>query len=456
MDAGQLSLQWQDNSDNEDGFEIERALSGEEFGLLTSVGPDTEAYVDDSIVPGLEYEYRVRAFNPFGFSGYTNVSIGAMPNTPPVLENVEDVSILTGDDSIEVEFSFSDAESDAEDLIVEVVSSNLSLVSLEDISLDLENGLGVISVNPTVSEAGTTVISLFVSDGVEVSQRDFEFEIARNTAPAIGTTAAIDVYDSQVLGPYEFTLSDLESDASDLVVVGDSLDESLIASNSISIEGTGSRRSVYFSTQEGVSGSTAIRLAVSDGVNVSYGALRVNVSKNAAPVLNGLDEAYTIESGGEIDSLLFNVSDRETSSGSLNVSVRSSNSLIVSEFGLDLKGSSSQRSLEITPNPGMTGTVEITVSVEDGFHKVEHTFNLRILASEQIVKITGFTIEDRLAVVEVENRVGETFSLWKIHSLDGAWEKAENIDVVVEEASTTLIDLTPVDSAVCYRVVASK
>ncbi len=454
--AGQLSLTWQDNSDNEDGFEVERSLLGESFGILATVGPDEEAYVDESIVPGLEYEYRVRAFNAFGYSGYTNVSVGVMPNTAPTLGELEDISIYKGESLPVAEFSFSDAESEVGDLVVEAISSNLSLVPLEGISVELGEGTGSVLVEPTGSGTGTTVISLLLSDGVEVSQKDFEVEILRNLAPAVGSMSAVDVYDSQTVGPYEFTISDAESAASDLVVVGDSLDESLIASDSVVIGGSGENRTVSFTTQPGVSGTTTIRLAVSDGINTTNGALRVNISKNSAPVIAGLDDTYTIEGDGEINSLAFEVSDRETPAASLEVSVRSSNSLIVSPYGLKLKGSLNQRTLDVTPNPGMTGTVEITLSVTDGIHTVEHVFNLRVLAPDQIVTILGFTIENSLAVVEVENRVGETFTLWKIHSIDGAWESVDDVEVIVGESSTTLVDPTPIDSAVCYRVIASE
>lgn len=454
--AGQLSLTWQDNSNNEDGFEIERTLLGESFGLLATVGPDSETYLDETIVPGLEYKYRIRAFNAFGYSSYTNISAGAMHNTAPTLGEIEDVVILKGETLSIAEFAFSDAESGKEDLVVEAISSNLSLVPLEGISVELGEGTGSVSVEPTISGTGTTVISLLLSDGVEVSQQDFEVEILRNLAPAVGSMSAVDVYDSQAVGPFEFTISDVETAATDLVVVGDSLDESLIASDTVVIGGSGENRTVSFSTQPGVSGTTTIRLAVSDGINTTNGALRVNVSKNSSPVIAGLEGTYTIEGDGEINSLAFEVSDRETAAASLDVSVRSSNSLIVSPYGLKLKGSLNQRTLDVTPNPGMTGTVEITLSVSDGVHSVEHVFNLRVLAPEQIVTILGFTIEQSLAVVEVENREGETFTLWKIHSIDGAWENVEDVEVVVGENSTTLVDPTPIDSAVCYRVIASE
>jgi len=61
-----VALAWSDNSDNEDGFDVERRkqfASG--FGpwrTLTTVGPNTTTYTDSTVSPGRTYQYRIRAF----------------------------------------------------------------------------------------------------------------------------------------------------------------------------------------------------------------------------------------------------------------------------------------------------------------------------------------------------------------------------------------------------------
>lgn len=67
------TLRWNDNSDNEDGFRIERRDGkGMEFVEIATVGPDVETYKDESALPGRRYVYRVQAFNAEGGSGWTN------------------------------------------------------------------------------------------------------------------------------------------------------------------------------------------------------------------------------------------------------------------------------------------------------------------------------------------------------------------------------------------------
>ncbi|MBN2049991.1 MAG: fibronectin type III domain-containing protein, partial [Spirochaetales bacterium] len=72
-----VDLSWQDNSDNESGFVLERKLNAEsEDGfvqILGNLGPDTLTICDDAnLETAMAYEYRVKAFNDNGDSDYSN------------------------------------------------------------------------------------------------------------------------------------------------------------------------------------------------------------------------------------------------------------------------------------------------------------------------------------------------------------------------------------------------
>lgn len=82
--AADLRLEWQDNSDNEDGFEIWRRVNDGEWQLIGASNNDISTFVDSVIPVGAVLSYRVRAWNQFGESGFTNtVSIGTYPPKPP-------------------------------------------------------------------------------------------------------------------------------------------------------------------------------------------------------------------------------------------------------------------------------------------------------------------------------------------------------------------------------------
>lgn len=93
-----INLGWVDNSNNENGFYIEKKLSGgasslvasgtksagaDEFVRIDSVGADITTYADVDVVPGQEYTYRVQAYNENGSSAYS-AETTAMIDIPDV------------------------------------------------------------------------------------------------------------------------------------------------------------------------------------------------------------------------------------------------------------------------------------------------------------------------------------------------------------------------------------
>ena len=80
-----VDLTWVDNSNDETGFEIERALgTGGTFAQIAVLGADVSSYSDTGLTEITEYCYRVRAFNDAGDSGYTATSCQTTPEEPPV------------------------------------------------------------------------------------------------------------------------------------------------------------------------------------------------------------------------------------------------------------------------------------------------------------------------------------------------------------------------------------
>jgi Divergent InlB B-repeat domain/FG-GAP-like repeat len=70
--AGDLQLAWNDNSNNEDGFKIERKTgTNGTFAQIATVGANVTSYPDVGLADGVTYCYRVRAFNSAGNSAYT-------------------------------------------------------------------------------------------------------------------------------------------------------------------------------------------------------------------------------------------------------------------------------------------------------------------------------------------------------------------------------------------------
>ncbi|MEW6210199.1 MAG: choice-of-anchor D domain-containing protein [Acidobacteriota bacterium] len=83
IDSNRIDLQWMDNSDNEQGFRIERSLDGSNFQTLATTGPNTTTFSDTTVDPNTTYFYRVFAFNNFGSSAPSNIASATTPAPPP-------------------------------------------------------------------------------------------------------------------------------------------------------------------------------------------------------------------------------------------------------------------------------------------------------------------------------------------------------------------------------------
>jgi len=76
----QIDLSWTDNSDNEDGFEIERRTDGSNFTQIDTVGANVNTYNDTALAEETQYWYRIRAYNDAGDSDYSTTASATTPS----------------------------------------------------------------------------------------------------------------------------------------------------------------------------------------------------------------------------------------------------------------------------------------------------------------------------------------------------------------------------------------
>ena len=69
---------------NETGFRIERSADGVSFAQIGATGANATSYADLTVAAGILYQYRIRAFNSGGDSGFSNTASIATPSITPV------------------------------------------------------------------------------------------------------------------------------------------------------------------------------------------------------------------------------------------------------------------------------------------------------------------------------------------------------------------------------------
>jgi hypothetical protein len=101
-------LNWRDNSNNENGFKIEKAswqvMEWSEFTELIVLSPNVTEYTDNGLIQSHSYKYRVCAFNDGGNSPFTEEVVARTQISNPI--SISGPGTSTGSFSIEVSYSW--------------------------------------------------------------------------------------------------------------------------------------------------------------------------------------------------------------------------------------------------------------------------------------------------------------------------------------------------------------
>lgn len=177
-----IQLTWNDNSENETGFEIWRSVGNNtEFSLLTTVagGPGSQkTYIDAPVFANVHYFYKVRATGAPTPSAFTGEASAATANTPPVLNPIPNFTVRQGE-SVSVPVTASDVDGDP----LQFTALNLPwFATIENVS----NGNANIVANPPAGVQGVYNVRMVVADGFNgYDTVRFSLIVNNNSVPVI-------------------------------------------------------------------------------------------------------------------------------------------------------------------------------------------------------------------------------------------------------------------------------
>jgi parallel beta-helix repeat protein len=88
VSPSQVNIGWTAGCTTEDGFRIERRLTGGVWSEIKTVGSQITSYQDTGLLPSTSYSYRVRSFNSAGHSDYSNECTSVTGSNPVTYENI--------------------------------------------------------------------------------------------------------------------------------------------------------------------------------------------------------------------------------------------------------------------------------------------------------------------------------------------------------------------------------
>ena len=202
LDAATLQLSWVDNSDNEDGFHIERMGDDGIFSVVATVSSNVTSYTDDNLASNTTYCYRVNAFNDVGISEYTNEACGttsggafASPTPPPPVSSTIAATLLglTGED---IAGSDSETPDGREDVLIRLsgVQGTITRVIITDGSDGIwetpYTGWWIVAIRP---HTDPSLVDLYFNFWQSSSSYTLDLTFTNGTTQTIQTTATLPV-----------------------------------------------------------------------------------------------------------------------------------------------------------------------------------------------------------------------------------------------------------------------
>ncbi len=147
LSSSEVEVSWQDNSNNEQRFEVYRSSVSETgpFQLVKSTLLNQTSYTDTNLESSTLYYYKVQSVNANGI-GETPVGLVTTLNSAPSITAVDDIIMKTGE-SLIVPIVSIDNEGD------EIVITSSNLPDFAEL-IDNGDGTGQLAITPSTNDVG--------------------------------------------------------------------------------------------------------------------------------------------------------------------------------------------------------------------------------------------------------------------------------------------------------------
>ena len=223
---------------------------------------------------------------------------------------------------------------------------------------------------------------------------------ASNDAPSITSVANQTIAEDGTTAIQSFTVSDLDSPGSSLVVTATTSDGRVIPSENVrlTITGTGANSRSYdvqvspAANQSG--GPVTITLTVSDGSATAQSTFTVTVTPvNDAPTISSIAN-QTVSHSNPAGPWTVTIGDVDSPASALIVTATSSDQSLVANSAIAVVGTGATRSVSLRPNANVTGTATITLTVTDGAAQTSTAFTVTVTNTAPVAVPDTITVAE--------------------------------------------------------------
>ena len=345
-------------------------------GCLT-YSPNTNYY-------GQDY-FEFTAFDGVSYAASASLTIMIQAvNDSPEISAIHDIYSIEDHAIAPISFTVTDIETPSDYLALTIQSSNPLLIPNQNL---LIQGTGLnrsLSIQPLLNQSGNAQITLMVSDGQLISKRIFNVYIdSENDPPMISDLSDVIMSEDADSQSFQVTITDTETAPESMILTVMSNNTTLfpIQSPYVFLTGDSTHRRVHLQPMSNQSGFALITLRVSDGFYQIDTQFSVTVlAMNDPPVVSSISDIF-INEDMVSDWIAFTITDQETASNALQVTLMSSNPMLipVNETAIQVSGTDSMRQLQLSPLANQSGSSRLTLTVFDGTDFSMQSFGVTVL-----------------------------------------------------------------------------
>ncbi len=234
-------------------------------------------------------------------------------------------------------------------------------------------------LTPAANAVGSIPLTFGVSDGMLSSSTTLTLTINPiNDPPVIATnnTSVAAIEDSQ--GVLYANLADIDTPLNDITVTASSADQSMIDNAAISIAATAATTRIIFDPVLNTTGRVELVVSADDGEFIRSTTFTINISNvNDAATIQAGDAVVTTDEDQATTSTVL-LADIDTPVHQLLLSASSSDQSLLEDSAISFGVTNATTTVFMAPVTNATGSVDLSVTVDDGEFRRSTTFSLTI------------------------------------------------------------------------------